>query len=292
MLFERVEHHTAVNGGVRIHYVTLGKGPALLFVHGFPDFWYLWHKQMNGLCGDYRCIAMDLRGMNKSDKPKGVEAWDMKNLKQDIAAVIKASGEDKVTLIAHDAGGFIAWYFAMDVELSSMIDGLIVLNVTHPRGFSRALAVATPELAKYTAYARTFQDPSNDETSAKAVDAIIAKRVEDFWSKEDPRVQAYVDQGHARNDRYGLADFYKANYFRPPYKEQTGFPQIKVPVLQFHGLADLAVYKDGLAETWDWIDADYTLITYPGIGHIPHLEKPDAVTTAMRGWLKRHHSKE
>ena len=53
-------------------------------------------------------------------------------------------------------------------------------------------------------------------------------------------------------------------------------------------LADLAVYKDGLTDTWDWIDDDYTLVTYPGVGHIPHLEVPDKVTKAIRGWLNVH----
>jgi len=53
-----------------------------------------------------------------------------------------------------------------------------------------------------------------------------------------------------------------------------------------HG--EVAVYKDGLTDTWDWIDADYTLLTYPGVGHIPQLEVPDKVTKTIRGWLNGH----
>ena len=60
MLFDRVKHHYVDNDGVNIHYVTLGEGEiTLLFVHGAPDFWYLWNNQMDGLCDDYHCVAMD-----------------------------------------------------------------------------------------------------------------------------------------------------------------------------------------------------------------------------------------
>ena len=81
--------------------------------------------------------------------------------------------------------------------------------------------------------------------------------------------------------------YYQNNYFRQPYIEQTGFPQITVPVLQMHGLADLAVSKDGLSNTWDWVDAQYALITYPGVGHIPHMQVPDQVSVDLRKWIEK-----
>ena len=54
MLFDRVEHHNVDNKGVNIHYVTVGQGPVLLFVHGAPDFWYLWNNQMDAMCDNYQ----------------------------------------------------------------------------------------------------------------------------------------------------------------------------------------------------------------------------------------------
>ena len=59
-----------------------------------------------------------------------------------------------------------------------------------------------------------------------------------------------------------IAHWYQANYFRQPYEELTGFPQVEMPVLQIHGLADPAVTKEGLADTWDWVDGEYTLELY------------------------------
>ena len=71
-VWNRVEHRYAENDGVRIHYVTLGKGPPIVMIHGFPDFWYLWRDYIEALSEDYQVVAVDLRGYNRSDKPQGV----------------------------------------------------------------------------------------------------------------------------------------------------------------------------------------------------------------------------
>ncbi len=61
-LWDRVEHHDADSSGVKIHYVALGKGPLIVMIHGFPDFWYTWRKQMDVLKTHYRVVAVDQRG--------------------------------------------------------------------------------------------------------------------------------------------------------------------------------------------------------------------------------------
>ncbi|HMC59090.1 MAG TPA: alpha/beta fold hydrolase, partial [Candidatus Solibacter sp.] len=63
-LDSRVEHGYADSGGVKIHYAVLGRGPLLVMIHGFPDFWYTWRNQMEELSKNYRVAAMDLRGYN------------------------------------------------------------------------------------------------------------------------------------------------------------------------------------------------------------------------------------
>ena len=105
-LFDRVEHGYAMSeGGVKIHYATIGKGPLVVMIHGFPDFWYSWRHQMEGLADKYQVVAVDQRGYNLSDKPKGVESYDMRLLVGDIAAVIKHLGREKATIVGHDWGG-------------------------------------------------------------------------------------------------------------------------------------------------------------------------------------------
>src|SRR5262245_62604900 len=86
-----VEHGYADSGGVKIHYAALGdkKNPLIVMIHGFPDFWYSWRDQMAALSSDYYVVAIDQRGYNLSDKPKGIENYDMRLLVGDVIAVIK-----------------------------------------------------------------------------------------------------------------------------------------------------------------------------------------------------------
>ena len=64
--------------GVKIHYVTAGKGPLVVLIHGFPDFWYTWRAQMPELAKHFQVVAIDMRGYNKSDQPEGVENYKMR----------------------------------------------------------------------------------------------------------------------------------------------------------------------------------------------------------------------
>ena len=68
-LIDRVEHGYADSDGVKIHYASLGEGPLVVMIHGFPDFWYSWRDQMEALAGNFRVVAIDQRGYNLSDKP-------------------------------------------------------------------------------------------------------------------------------------------------------------------------------------------------------------------------------
>lgn len=168
-----VEHRYAQNDGVKIHYVAMGEGPMVVFIHGFPDFWYSWRHQMNGLKDDYRVVALDTRGYNKSDKPERQEDYDMSLLVQDVAAVIKAEGGEKAVIVGHDWGGAIAWRFAL--TLPQMAEKLVIVNLPHPKGFLRELA-NNPEQLANSQYARDFQHPdSHKKLDARTLAGFVAK---------------------------------------------------------------------------------------------------------------------
>ncbi|HCA35117.1 MAG TPA: alpha/beta hydrolase, partial [Gammaproteobacteria bacterium] len=137
-IMERVEHKYADNDGVSIHYAKTGSGPLMVFIHGFPDFWYTWHHQMEGLADRYTVAALDTRGYNMSDKPEGVANYDMAMLTADVAAVIEAEGQDSAVVVGHDWGGGIAWSFAAGYP--QMTERLIIMNLPHIKGLQRELA--------------------------------------------------------------------------------------------------------------------------------------------------------
>src|ERR1700740_3605456 len=114
-VFDRVKHGYAVSeGGVKIHYASLGEGPLVVMIHGFPDFWYSWRHQMNALADRFQVVAIDQRGYNLSDKPKGVDNYDVRLLVGDVAAVVRHLGRDKATIVGHDWGGVVAWPVALN----------------------------------------------------------------------------------------------------------------------------------------------------------------------------------
>src|SRR5438128_3889896 len=98
----RVKQGYADSNGVKIHYATIGSGRLIVMIHGFPDFWYTWRHQMEGLSDKYQCVAIDQRGYNLSDKPEGAENYDVRLLVGDVIAVIKHFGKDKAIIVGHD----------------------------------------------------------------------------------------------------------------------------------------------------------------------------------------------
>lgn len=278
-LMERVEEGYAENGGVKIHYAAVGQGPLLVFVHGFPDFWYSWRHQMEALSGEYRCVAMDLRGYNRSDKPEGQANYDTQLLVGDVVAVITAQGASRATVIGHDWGGMIAWATAMYAP--EAVERLIICNLPHPRCFMRELA-HNPEQQQNSHYARKFQEPDAAKSLTPEILALMV-------SSKDPKALPLYQEAFRRSNIEAMLNYYRQNYPREPYTElDMPFPKVKAPVLQFHGLEDKALLASGLSGTWEHIDAAYTLVTVPGAGHWVHHDKAALVSDTIRSWLALH----
>ena len=274
-LHDRVRHAHADSNGVKIHYVTLGKGPLVVMIHGFPDFWYTWRHQMEALADSYQVVALDMRGYNRSDKPKGVEQYDLKLLVGDVAAVIKHVGAKQATIVGHDWGGMVAWQFAM--ALPRQCSRLIILNLPHPRGLSRELA-NNPQQQKNSAYARAFQLPG----AHKALSAEGLAR----WVKNKTARAKYVE-AFKRSNFEAMLNYYKKNYPRMPYKEDTSpVVRVQAPVLMFHGLNDRALLPAALNGTWKWVGKDLTLVTVPGAGHFVQQDASELVSRTMKMWLE------
>lgn len=261
------------SGGVKIHYVANGKGPLIILLHGFPDYWYTWRDQMPALAKNFHVVAIDLRGFNKSDQPKGVENYAMDKLVGDVDAVRKHFKQDKAIIVGHDWGGAIAWGYAMTHP--DKTGRLIVLNLPHPKGLQRELAT-NPQQQKNSEYARAFQQ---DDAGKKLTPEKLT-----MWVKEPDARKKYLG-AMQRSSLEGMLNYYKANYPRPPYKDEKTYPQVQCSVLMFHGLDDPYLLPGALNDTWKWIDRDLTLITIPKAGHWVHRDAADIVTKRMVRWL-------
>ena len=105
---------------------------------------------------------------------------------------------------------------------------------------------------------------------------------------QDPEARIRYVEAFERSDFEAMLNYYKANYPRQPYAEDTS-PLVKVncPVLVIHGLDDPYLLAGALDRTWEWIDADLTLVTIPGANHFVQQDATDLVNRSMLSWLNR-----
>ena len=121
------------NSDVRLHAVVAGPkdGPVVVLLHGFPEFWYGWHRQIEPLAtAGFRVIVPDQRGYNLSSKPAGVAAYALPQLVSDVMAIADQLGQQKIFLAGHDWGAAVAWTAAL--LHPERISKLVVVNVPHP----------------------------------------------------------------------------------------------------------------------------------------------------------------
>jgi len=245
-------------------------------LHGFPAFWYTWRDQMPALAKQFQVVAIDLRGYNKSDQPQRVENYTMEKLAGDLAAVLQHFKQDKATIVGHDWGGGRLVVFRDDPPREGR-------TARHsqpaaPKCQSPANLANNPEQQKASQYARDFQKPD----AAKKVPAAMLR----FGVKEADARKVYAE-ALGRSSMEGMLNYYKANYFKEPYKDDKTFPPVKCPVLMIHGLKDPYLLPGALNDTWKYVEKDFTLVTVPQAGHFVHRDAPELVTKTMLRCLRR-----
>lgn len=276
-IFDEVDHHFVENDGVNIHYVTAGEGPIVFFVHGVPEFWGTWYRQIAGLKDSYKCVALDTRGYNKSDAPEGQENYTVDLVMSDMKAVLKDVGATDFTLVGHDYGGYTAWRFAM--ENQDIVNKLIICNTTHLRGYRKVVEEGTDEQRAAVNYIHRLQQPGAESIFNPTM---MLGFTAGFESDE---VKAIYKAALERTKPMSIVNYYRELFPFFVGEKEVPMPDLNMPVLQIHGLGDNAMDKDGLRDTWNWITEDYTLMTLPGVGHFVQRESHEIVTQTMRSWL-------
>ncbi|MFT5501497.1 MAG: pimeloyl-ACP methyl ester carboxylesterase [Woeseiaceae bacterium] len=282
-LWSEVEHHYVDSNGVNIHYTALGDGPLVVMIHGFPDFWYTWRHQMAGLKDEFRVVAIDQRGYNRSGRPDGVENYDMSLLVADVAAVVRDQGQGQATIVGHDWGGVVAWMVAYNAP--EIVNNLIILNLPHPNGLARSRA-ANPDVLSGTLYAKVFREGTPDDPEVFFGVPMTSQNISGWVS--DPLAREKYIEAFDRSDFTAMLNYYKRNYpdvWNPEYVDPPPSPALNVSTLMFHGLDDTALHSDGLNNTWDWISKDLTLVTVPGASHFVQQDAAELVTSTMHWWL-------
>lgn len=277
---------------VNLHYVTEGEGELMLFLHGFPYFWYNWHHQLEEFSKDYRVVAVDMRGYNLSDKPEGIDSYTMSTLVEDVKQLIEAFGEKDCTLVAHDWGGAIAWTFAYTHP--EYVKNLIMFDAPHPYTFRRELA-NNPAQREASSYMGFFQQDDSHEILLANDAERLRKMMTEPGKKKGYLTEAdedkYVDAWTQPEAMKSMLHYYRAISFFP-FEEHVQKPlelkydMFNAPTLILWGDADSAFENSNLDGIEDYV-SDLTIHRFEGVGHAPQHEKPDEVNAYMRAFLKK-----
>lgn len=278
--------------GLRFHTVTSGSrnkaGKVMIFLHGFPEFWYEWKKQLEYFGREHFAVAYDQRGYNLSDKPAMVEDYTAALIVSDIKAMFEHFGVDgKETtgiLVAHDWGGAVAWAFA--IKFPGYLEKLIIINAPHPGVFAREL-LNNPAQQKASAYMNFFRSSQAEEVLAANEFAGLQKAIfggtsaPANFSEEDR--QAYLAAWSQPGALTGGLNWYRAARLGPPHPD-LGSPvqaspealKVEVPTLVIWGEQDTALLTGNLEGLEEYVP-DLEITRIPEGTHWVIHEEPDLI---------------
>ena len=288
--------------GVRLHCVTAGRGPLILFLHGFPEFWYEWNNQLQEFGKDHLAVAPDLPGYNLSDKPADLEQYRSKVLIEDIRALADHFRQNKkFILVGHDWGGGLAWAFA--IGHPDYLQELIIINAPHPAIFGRLLA-SDPQQQEASQYMFMFRTSRAEailsaDNYASLVEHVLAPLLKTGALTELDKA-AYLRAWSQPGALTGGLNYYRANHLGPPAPPQVAaeigpstndfgpdpaHTVVRVPTLVIWGERDTALVPrnlDGLSE----FVPDLTVRRVPDGSHWVVHEKPAEVNDYIRAFLQ------
>ena len=291
-----LRHEYADLNGIRLHYVTEGEGELLMFLHGFPEFWYAWKNQLAEFGRDYQAVAPDMRGYNLSSKPADVDQYQMPYLVEDVRALAEHLGRKRFVLVGHDWGGVVAWAFAVDHP--GYLDRLIIINAPHPGVFERELR-ENPVQQNASQYMLMFRSEQAEQILsandyAALVNAVMGEGLKQGHFTEEDR-KAYIEAWSQPGALTGGLNYYRAAGVGPPTGQggdgglagrlaDSQSLTVNVPTLVIWGEKDQAL-PTGNLEGLDRFVPDLTIKRVPDGTHWVAHERPELVNEYIRDFI-------
>jgi pimeloyl-ACP methyl ester carboxylesterase len=289
-----IRHEYAEVNGVRLHYAAAGAGSLILFLHGFPEFWREWREQLVEFGRDHLAVAPDMRGYNLSSRPEGVDQYALPLLVEDVRQLVQTLGYERFTLVAHDWGGGVAWYFAL--KHPEMLERLVIINMAHPATFGREMT-RNPAQQQASQYMLLFRSPEAEATLsadgyAGFYGTVFGGLVATGRFGPEDRA-AYIEAWSRPGGLTGGLNYYRAARVGPPapgspangdYAADLPSEVVRVPTLVIWGDADTALLTGNLDGLEEFVP-DLRVVRVPGASHWIVHEQPDLVTREIRRFL-------
>jgi len=286
MLPEGARVRFVTTNGVRLHVVEAGPadGPLVVLLHGFPELWYGWRRQIEPLAeAGYRVLVPDQRGYNLSEKPRGVSAYRLDALAGDVVGLIEDVGREKAAVVGHDWGAVVAWWLAL--THAERLERLAILNVPHPAVMRRHMRSSFRQLRR-SWYILFFQLPWLPEWFLRrhgfrnAVRALRASRPGTF---SDADLEVYREAWGQPRALRSMVHWYRAalqtTSRRPPSL------RVSVETLMLWGCRDIALGREMAAPSIDLCDTG-RLILFEQASHWLQHEEAEHVTRLLLSFLE------
>ena len=271
--------------GIALHVVLAGpaSGKPLIFLHGFPEFWFAWRFQIDHFASaGYRVIIPDQRGYNLSDKPAGLANYSIDLLARDVVGVLDTVADSKAFVVGHDWGASVAWYLA--ARYSERVSRTAMLSVPHPRIFIRNL-ITNPAQLRRSWYLLFFQFPWLPEWILRRRGWELLVRVLRNTSPpgvfSDPDLEQYKKSWARKGALTAMVNWYRAALLRPSkFALDSKASRVKVPALLIWGKNDQFAGEAMARESLQYCD-DGHLEMLEIAGHWVHHEEPIRVNTLL-----------
>lgn len=276
------ESFISVNG-VKLHVVEAGPvdGELVVLLHGFPEFWYSWRRQIDALAdAGYRVLVPDQRGYNTSDKPKKVSDYAVDTLANDVVELIKSTGRSQANVIGHDWGAAVAWMLA--IKHPHVVKRLGILNVPHPAVFVRKFKRPSLQMLK-SWYVFYFQLPKLPELALSIGGHRLLKRSllktsnRGTFSSDD--LALYDVAWSQPGALTAMVNWYRASFSHRP-KIERGTTRIKVPTLMIWGAKDKFLGRDLAQPSIDYCEQG-KLVFLENATHWVHQDEPQKVNNLL-----------
>jgi pimeloyl-ACP methyl ester carboxylesterase len=267
----------------------------VLFLHGFPEFWWAWHHQLRLVAeAGFRAVAVDLRGYGASDKPpRGYDGYTMAG---DVAGLIRALGERSAILVGAGYGGTIAW--ATAAFHPTLVRRLVIMSAAHPLRLRAALASDPRGQLTASLPMLRFQAPRFEHVLTRNNAALVGEYLHRWAGPEWLSSDDFEDYERRCREamRIPQAAFCAMETYRWAMRSVLrphGYRFVKLlqqpivsPTLQLHGALDSAVLPRTAQGSGRYVIARYEWQLLDGIGHFPHLEVPHLVAGEILRWAK------
>lgn len=271
--------------GIALHVVLAGpaRGKPLVFLHGFPEFWFGWRHQIDHFASSgYRVIIPDQRGYNLSAKPAGIASYSIDMLAKDVVGVLDAATDSKAFVVGHDWGASVTWYLA--ARYSERVSRAAMLSVPHPRIFTKNL-ITNPAQLRKSWYIFFFQLPWLPERILRRRDwALLIRALRDtlprgVFSHSD--LEQYKESWNREGALTAMLNWYRAALLSPSkFAVDSEASRVKVPALLIWGKHDQFADEAMARESLQYCD-DGRLEVFETATHWVQHEEPTRVNSLL-----------